>query len=255
MKRKVVSMLVTGLVIASLAGCGARTEATDQVSENSDVVEAETENENEETEGNTEDANAFAGAEDENIVLYAERGNHDYLQIEEMEYEFYEGTVTATEDIPLYDGEGYSVGHIKNGSTISVTERWSGWTRFENPIAGTDYDYLYVLRDYVASAEEIHLDPVTMLQGIQEYINTYGFEEGNYTFLNESTSDMEVYEFRMDSAYTDQMMYEYWLAEMLTRNDEVDLMHYETLYIECEEDTDGWIICRVYYKDPIDFGY
>ena len=71
MKNRVSGILVTGLIMISLAGCGAKTEVTDQASENSEVVEAETENVNEETEENAEDTNAFAGAENEDIVLYA----------------------------------------------------------------------------------------------------------------------------------------------------------------------------------------
>ena len=41
MKKRVLSFLVTGLVIASLAGCGTKTEATDQ--EVSESSSAETE--------------------------------------------------------------------------------------------------------------------------------------------------------------------------------------------------------------------
>ena len=77
MKKRVLSFLVTGLVIASLAGCGTKTEATDQSPESS-VVGSEADdsatNESIDTReaGGAESASNDIGAEDENIVLYAE---------------------------------------------------------------------------------------------------------------------------------------------------------------------------------------
>ena len=162
MKRKIVGILVTGLIMVSLAGCGAKTaEATDQAPESSDAVvdvsDETVETEVTETEAETEDdaevADEFVGAEDENIVLYAEVGSQDYCPLDEKNYESSTDTVSAMEDIPLYNSGGYAVGYIKNGSSITLDETGTdiGWARFENPIAGTDYDYLYVLKDYITN--------------------------------------------------------------------------------------------------------
>ena len=119
MKRKIVGILVTGLIMVSLAGCGAKTaEATDQAPESSDAVvdvsDETVETEVTETEAETEDdaevADEFVGAEDENIVLYAEVGSQDYCPLDEKNYESSTDTVSAMEDIPLYNSGGFGGG-------------------------------------------------------------------------------------------------------------------------------------------------
>lgn len=250
--RKWVVVILSSIFMVALAGCGTKTGAMNQSPENSSVVEAD---EREATEGNIEETGVSAGAENENIVLYSEKGSQDYCPLDETKYEPHEGTINATEDIPLYDGKGYCIGYIKNGSTVSITEYGTNaWSRFENPIDGTDYDYLYVLKDYAMDLSKLYLDEVSMKQGIEDYINRYGLEEIEYTFLNEKASDMEMYECRMDSIYDNEMMYTYWIGQQIS-NEEFSPFRYATLYIECEEDTDGWIICRIYYKDYVEPEY
>ena len=260
MKNRVLGILATGLIMASLAGCGAKTEVADQVPENSEVFEAETENVNEETEGNAEDTNAFAGAENEDIVLYAEIEEYGkYIPFTDTVFEPENNTVVAYEDIPIYNEMGIEVGYVKNGSTVELTESATDiyWARFENPIAGTDYDYLYILKNYIFDENEIRLDEAGMKQGIEDFIVRSAVVDIDVTpvILDEKTSDMEMYECRMDFIYSDELDYDYWLSEQFIRKDEFRTYYYETFYVECEEDTDGWIICRVYYKDPIYFGY
>lgn len=254
MRNKTVTILLAlTLVLSLLAGCGAKTEATDQVSENSDVVENETENINEET-------NASVGAENEDIVLYAEIEEHGkYIPFTDTVFEPESNTIVAYEDIPIYNEMGVEVGYVKNGSMVELTESATEiyWARFENPIAGTDYDYLYVLKDYIFDENEICLDEAGMKQGIEDFIVRSAVVDVDVTpvFLDGKTPDMEMYECRMDSTYSDELDYDYWLSEQFIRKDEFRTYHYETFYVECEEDTDGWIICRIYYKDLIDFGY
>ena len=258
-KKTIVILLVSTFILSLLAGCGAKTEATDQAPENSNVIEAETENVNEETEGNAEDTNTFAGAEDENIVLYAERGEQKYVGLSESVYYENVATFTSTEEMPLYDGDGFRVGHVKADCSIIAAESAEDitWSRFENPISGTEYDYLYILNDFMIDPTKLYLDAESMKQGIEEYIVKWFPVDVDATpaILDEKTPDMEMYECRMDSIYSDEMEYEYWFLEQFIRKEEFKTSDYETFYVECEEDTDGWIICRVYYKDPIDFGY
>ena len=265
MKKRIVIALVTGLMVASLSGCGEKTDTENQSPENSSVVESEIETENSDTDetineevsgDNTEEAGDFVGAENESIVLYAEIAEYgEYGGQKDKTFESVNNILTAPEDVPVFNGDGIEVGYIKTGSTVSITEYGlNNWARFENPIGGTDYDYLYVMKDYVTDSEEVHLNAVSMAQGIEDYIKKYGLEEANYTFLSEKSSDMEVYEFRMDSEFSNQRMYDYWLGENLS-TESFYTYCYETLYIECEDDTDGWIICRIYYKDPIELGY
>ena len=65
---------------------------------------------------------------------------------------------------------------------------------------------------------------------------------------------MELLECRVDSVYDDEIEYTYWIEQQIY-NEEFRPTNYKTLYIECEEDTDGWIICRIYYKDLFDLEY
>ncbi len=257
MKRKVVCVLATGLIVASLAGCGTKTEATDQGAESSNVVEDDGEEETEDISEGAGDTNASVGAEDENIVLYDEKGSQDYIGQKDMAFEEKNVSFVAETDITLYDGDGYVAGYVKTGGNITVTEGSleSTWDRFENPFV--EGDYLYILREFVPDENEIRLNAETMKQGIEDFIVRWTPVDVDVTpvFLDEKASDMEVYECRMDSVYDDESEYEYWFLEQFLRKDEFKISDYETFYIECEEDTDGWIICRVYYKDPIDFGY
>lgn len=262
MKSKIMGILVTGMIVASLIGCGTKTGATEQVPESSDAVVdvsneiTEIEDTKADVEGKEEKitANEFVGAEDENIVLYAEIGSQDYCPLDEKNYEPSTDTVSAMEDIPLYNGGGYAVGYIKNGSSITLDETGTdiAWARFENPIAGTDYDYLYVLKDFVTDANEIHMTAETMRQRIiDRVLDSPVNDDVHYVFLDEKESDMEVYECNLMSVYTDELDFQYWIDEELTRD--FNMLDYKTLYVECEEDVDGWITVRLYYKDAIDW--
>ncbi len=263
MKRKAASILVTGLIVASLAGCGTKTEATEQKPENNaSVVEAETETNTEDVSDETmstevigEDTEeiGFTGAENDNIVLYAEIEEYGEYSVNIFDYVEQPGTVNATEDVPIYNEEGINVGYIKNGSSVFVSEGADvgGWARFENPIVGTDYEYLYVLKEFVTDPEEITLTAETMKQGIIDFVLDSEIDNIDYVFLDEKASDMEVYECNMESTYFDALEYDYWLSEHFTRT--IDIFGYKTLYVECEDDANGWITCRVYYKDKIDW--
>lgn len=264
-------MLVASMMAATVTGCGSRTKATDITIDDGDTIivdeeDLETEKDTEvesdtdditDTEviggdaEETEEANTSVGAEDENIVLYDEIAEYGEYSVDMFDYVEQPGTVNATEDILIYNEEGIEVGYIKAGSSISISEGADvgGWSRFENPIADTKYDYLYVKKKFVTDPEEIQLNAETMKQGIIKHINEYVYD-ADYNFVDEKTSDMEVFECNMESRYQDQMMFNYWIEESIFRAS--DVIQYETLYIECEDDTDGWITCRIYYKDLIE---
>ena len=149
MKKRVVIVLLTGLVIASLAGCGTKADATDQEFSESSSAETEADDEitNEEVVGEDAETSDFAGAEDENIVLYAEAGKQEYIPLSDSEYYEEDKTfVSETEEMYLYNGEGRKVGYVKTGHPIIATEQAKdiAWSRFKNPVNGTDYDYLYI---------------------------------------------------------------------------------------------------------------
>ena len=70
--RKWAVAVLLGIFMATLAGCGTKTEATDQEVPESSAVEADSANEEENAGEATEDVDFSIGAENEEIVLYAE---------------------------------------------------------------------------------------------------------------------------------------------------------------------------------------
>ena len=157
----------------------------------------------------------FAGAEDENIVLYAEIEKYpSYQPLSDEEYTPVNEIVTANEDIVICNGDGFKVGYIKNGATISVTEYSSiAWARFENPIKGTDYDYLYVLKDYIAvpDANQFTVTESDIKQKIIDDIKN--LDVTDYIFVDTPSNDMEVFEFRIESVFKDEIDFNYWYSQ------------------------------------------
>lgn len=257
MKKKTVGILVAGLIMASLAGCGTKTEATDQVPESSEaVVDAEVDTEITSTEvigEDTEEEAGFAGAENDEIVLYAEIAEYgEYLPMKDETFEAENNTVVAYEDIPVYNGDGVEVGYVKNGSTITLTESATKyyWARFENPIKEADYDYLYMLRDYIVETQRVEnaISADEMKQIIIDQLNQMFAVS---TIIASPTSDMEVYEFIISNENNSSAI-NYRLQQTLF--DGSDVYKYTTFAVECVEDADGepYIQCKVFYKDLYD---
>lgn len=276
-KRKIMSIIVLSLVgalmVTSLTGCGTKAKATDIVVDDGDTIivdeedleiEAETETESENTDEITstevigsddETTTDFAGAEDESIVLYAEIAEYgEYCSQEDQTFEPVNNTFTASDNLPVYNVEGIEVGYIKKDATITFTGYASNaWARFENPIAGTDYDYLYGFKEYadVPNTNQITITPSDIEQKVIDDLKHIDINPP--TIVDSPTSDMEVFEFRMDSVYEDTDDFDFWYSKNL-RYDTTILYEYMTYCIKCEEDTDGWITCRLYYKDDLPDG-
>lgn len=273
-KRFYVTIAMSLVVIMGLTGCGSRTKATDVTVDDGDTIvvsdediitedtEAEADVEVEDNEivdtevigDDAEAADEFVGAEDENIVLYAEIAKYGDYEMDIFDYVEQPGTVNATENIPIYNVEGVEVGYIKAGASVFIPEgaESGAVSRFKNPIAEADYDYLYVFKDFVTDANEISLTAEAMRQRIiDDVLSSPVNDDVHYVFLDEKASDMEVYECNLQSVYTDELDLQYWIDEELTR--EFNMLDYKTLYIECEDDVDGWITVKLYYKDEIDW--
>lgn len=258
-KKRIVIAMVTGLIIASLAGCGTQADATDQeVSENS-AVESGAETEETATDeitstevigDDTEENGEFVGAEDDSIVLYAEIAEYGkYMPLTEESFEADINTFTAYEDIPIYNVNGVEVGYIKNGSTITTTESGTEiyWARFENPIKEADYDYLYLTRDYIKEAQTVSSMPSAddIKKLIIEDMNSRD-EAERPTILDTPDSDMEVYECRI-ARESDSTILDYKMRQALD-NDTFYVGGYMTYCVECVED-DNFVDCTIYYKD------
>lgn len=279
MKKKVLSAislsLVCTMMAASLTGCGTKAEATDNIivgEENLDSEETIVVNDGqnnvtdeEASEDNTvnaadeitktEEEVVDVTATDGDIVLYDEIGEYpDYL-IGDFTFEPMEKKqVDAVDDIPIYSEEGIKVGHVKGGVTIVLTEHGinSRWYRFENPVNGTDYDYLYVIEDDFPIDESELLTSDEVKEWIIEDLNNYSFVIP--VFLDEPDSDMEYVEFSIDrqgNRGDAGLKINQVLFPMESDVISSDYGDYSTYYVECTEN-DMNVDCRVYYKDFVD---
>lgn len=253
MKRRAVAILVTGMIMASLTGCGTEAKATNQevtTKEETIIVTDEDSSENDTIEkekvivGEKEADDVGVG----DIVFYDEIGKYpDYL-LSDVEYETMEDkVVTAVNDIPVYSGEGMKVGYVKGGATVILTEHGinTRWYRFENPVSNTDYDYLCMLDDDIPSeeipmlsAEEVKAEIIAAMLNRTDELPT---------ILDAPTSDMEVYECRI-LREDDPGNFTIRRMNALENMDTFDIGNYMTYYVECEEDGE-FAICRIYYKD------
>ena len=236
-KRKIMSIIALSLVVAmgavSLTGCGTQAKATDVTVDDGDTIivdeedlETEVENETEseidadeitstEVIGGEESVSDFAGAEDENIVLYAEIAEYgEYCSQEDQTFEPVNNTFTASDNLPVYNVDGIEVGYIKKDATITFTGYASNaWARFENPIEGTDYDYLYGFKEYadVPNTNQITINPSDIEQKVIDDLKHIDINPP--TIVDSPTSDMEVFEFRMDSVYEDVDDFDFWYSK------------------------------------------
>ena len=274
MKKKMMTIVtlvaVMAMTTASLTGCGTRAEATDVTISEEDLddttivvtdnatTESSTSDTNEITSteviGETEntEAAAFAGAETDSIVLYAEKeSQRKFLDMYLSEYVANDGKVVATEDVPIYDGSGFQVGYIKNGAVVAIDETATDitWSRFENPIADTEYDYLYVMNDYLVNEDIIILTADEATSMIIDLLHQRSFDMP--TILDAPTDDMEVHEFVLPKENASELDLSRALTRAINDNNTLDTLVYMTYCVECEEGTNV-ISCKLYYKDLYD---
>lgn len=258
----IIAVTLTASVMAvSLTGCGTKAKATEQEvvmedepiivtdEEDSEDVTIETADEITETEEVVADDGEADAEIDGDILFYDEIGKYpDYL-LSDVAYEtMEEKAVTAVDDIPVYSEEGFKVGHIKSGVAVVLTEHGinTRWYRFENPVSGTNYDFLCVIDDDLPK-EEI---PLLSAEEVREAIIEAMLNRGDElpAILDAPTDDMEVYECRIlrendPASFTTRRM------KAIENEDTFQIGNYMTYYVECEEDGE-FAICRIYYKDP-----
>ena len=118
------------------------------------------------------------------------------------------------------------------------------WYRFENPVSGTDYEYLCMLDDDLPkeeipllSAEEVKAEIIAAMLNRTDELPT---------ILDEPTSDMEVYECRI-LREDDPGNFTVRRMKAIENDDTFHIGNYMTYYVECEEDGE-FAICRIYYK-------
>jgi hypothetical protein len=138
MKKKVVScLLALGMALSLLVGCGSSssTTSTNATNEVESVVASS------EDETNTQEEVDMG-----DLVFYKDLASYGEYSISDVTFESTdEFELTSTDSFPVYNIDGICVGYIKSGCSVTITEKGvsSSWFRFENPVEGTDYDYLY----------------------------------------------------------------------------------------------------------------
>ncbi len=281
MKRKAASILVTGLIVASLAGCGTKTEATEQTPENNaSVVETETEAEVE-TETNTEDVSdetmstEVIGNDTEENINANDNGDiptidYGYLVIYdkvfkpevEINRESFHvlntpESYTFNQDTNVYGTNGELVGYVKAGSEVTFNNRNDDWIRFNHNVEGLTYPYLMVqAKDLEANTDEdikevYKLSPERVTEIIIEKLEA---REEAPTILSAPDSDMQSIEFSLWNQYDELRTMEdiskALYSEEMNLGD-FTVAEYSTFYVECtgnEEKVD----CVLYYKDKIE---
>ena len=259
--RKWAVVVLAGIFMVALAGCGTKTEATDQEVPESSAVENEAGVDDsvtdEKADGEKGSASGAIGAEDESIVLYAETEKYGkYGGLKDFSYSSVNNILVTDTNLPIYNGDGIEVGYVKGGSSIPITEYGNcAWSRFKNPIDGTDYDYLYVMKKYVTEGNLITITTIDSENIVKEELARRSFDVPAFTSV---TDDMEIYEFRIPSAYENEytgpnyQVDKYLNQRDSTKNEnEESIRFYKTYAVICTEDTDGYIICQIYYKDAI----
>lgn len=239
MKKRIVIALVTGLMVASLAGCGEKTDTTNQSPESS-VAEAdnaeETESAEEATEESTEDAATSTSAGDEEVT-YTEHEffytrdkidntnvlsvDMDALHVDGLEY-------TLNDSVNIYTSKGAISGYTKPNIPVYVNSRSDDWycLRFENE--EVPYDYVLVkAEDFVAATGTQIEDRITVTsEEIIDEFNRY-FSQEPYEIV-EKSDDMQYIE---ASAVTISSNAESWVQQIAYdyRLDDFTQFHIEAL--------------------------
>ena len=235
MKKKMMIIMSVGvLMTALLTGCGQEAAAIDN------AVVTDVENESTAVEAETEESTAETVHTDEDIVFYDEVEYPKY-DFENSTYEDAEKHVIFNKDTIVCSEEGIEIGYIKSGSAIDITEHLvdSRWYRFENPVGGTDYDYLYV--------DSINF-PVEAVFTQDEILNAlktrFSNPDMSYELLDAPTDDMESAEFSVSKTETD--------ADFIVDSylyPELHLSDYTKFYIEANGEDDENYNFIIYYKD------
>lgn len=178
MKRRVLGLLLSLVLIFGLIGCGNNAETKQEESTGSST-------ELEETQEKEQNVTSQEFSNDD-IIIKVEDTIPKY-GVDAFEYEDAEGSITPESDVPIYCEDGYQIGYIKSGATIEITGHGvnSQWYRFPNPIDGTMYDYIYVgsmdtnmddiyceslVDNYVVPSESTQEEPIEEEQITHPYV-------------------------------------------------------------------------------------
>ena len=273
MKRKIIGIWMTVMIMTSLIGCGTETKATNQeITGEETIIVAD--------EGSSEEAIVSTGneiTETKEVIAGEEESNDDASY---TEYEFFyvkdnlektsvkamdmndlkvEGkTYTLNEPVNIYAPTTCILkGYTKPNIDVYVNSYNEEWycLYFENEESPNNY-ILVKAEDFVASAgieveEKIFITLDDVKKCFMEEIAEWQKDSSVISkMLDSASSDMESTEFKVPMYYSDSdtLQLDSWIAEMQAK---YGLPLYDMFFIEPinDEFDEEYLWFRVYYKD------
>lgn len=278
MEKRLVIILVTGMIMASLVGCGTKTEATSQAVESSDVEHNDSASEEiVQTEVIVEDANVSDSTAEEvtnNVaddVVYEE---HEYFYVRNKldltdatpmnmnDLEVEGKTYTLNESVNIYaTSKGALKGYTKPNIEVYVNSYNEDWycLYFENEASPNDYVLVKAEDFIVASGIEVKEKILITLKDVKDCfaaeIEKVGFYDfSKFEMLDSVSSDMESVEIYVPMYLSDEdsLKLNLWISEALGK---YKFTNYSKFYIEEIENTfdDEYLWLRIYYKEKQEF--
>ena len=256
MKKRLVSIFVTGMIMASLAGCGTKTEVTSQAVENSGVEHTDSASEEitqtEVAVGDTNVDNSTdtkeAASDVADDAVYEE---HEYFYVRDKldltdatpmdmnDLEVEGKTYTLNESVNIYAPvRGALMGYTKPNIDVYVNSYNEDWycLYFENEETPNDY-VLVKAEDFIASSGiEIKEKVPTTLEDVKECFAAEMEKIGFYDFtqfeiLDSASQDMESIETYVPLYFNDEdsAQLDIWISEAIGK---YELAYYSKFYIE-----------------------
>ncbi len=244
MKKKTLLLtlaLTVAMSVTALTGCGAETASEEKTAvEETPAVQDDTVAEESQATDNLEN----------DIIEFDDSSTIPECDFSKMEFEDEAKEITTTSKVPVYSPDGYFVGNIKEGVTLTLTQHGINTSvyRFKNPVSGTDYDYLYVSEKDLPS-EEGSVTKEMVREAIENSLMSSVVE---HTILDSKPSDMEgsvtVTVGKDNTSYAEVVQNQLYYPEDGTDN----ILNWSTYYIEFTDEDNTSIEYTVYYKDALD---
>ncbi len=265
MKKRVVIVLLTGLVSASLAGCGTKADATDQSSESS-VVESEADDSVTDESKDTGEAGGEESAEKGSVNDAVE---HEYfyalqsfdtsnaVEIDVNALKITDETYDLHNSVDIYSSKGVNIGYTKEDITVEVKRNDDEWYQifFENE-EGV-YQFVFVKADEFLNATTTEKPEMilTTFESVKDefasILDKIMDDEMTFQILDSPTEDMDSIEFKVPLYCdgSDMLNLNSWIEQAIVKN---NITAYSIFYLESMENQvdDEYLWIKVYLKKP-----